>query len=78
MSLKTVLGMSISAVKKQKIILILMTEEEFSMSIEFIKSEVLYYCGKKVSNQEAEEIKAFAEDCPGASLSEIISDYYGC
>lgn len=48
------------------------------MSIEMIKKEVLYYTGKKMSNQEAEEIQAFAEDCPGASLSEIISDYYGC
>ena len=43
-----------------------------------IKNEVLYYTGMKVSTQEASEIKAFAEDCPGASLSEIISDYYGC
>jgi hypothetical protein len=46
------------------------------MSIEMIKNEVLYYCGLKISNQEAEEIKAFVEDCPGASLDEIISDYY--
>jgi hypothetical protein len=48
------------------------------MSIEMIKNEVLYYTGMKVTNQEAQEIKAFAEDCPGASLGEIISDYYGC
>ena len=48
------------------------------MSIEFIKNEVLYYCCMKISTLEAEEIKAFAEDCPGASLGEIISDYYGC
>ena len=48
------------------------------MSIEHIKNEVLYYTGMKASNQEAREIKAFAEDCPGASLGEIISDYYGC
>lgn len=48
------------------------------MSIEYIKNEVLYYCGMKASTQEAKEIKAFAEDCPGASLDEIISDYYGC
>ena len=48
------------------------------MSIEMIKNEVLYYTGMKASNQEAAEIKAFAEDCPGADLSEIISDYYGC
>lgn len=48
------------------------------MSIEQIKNEVLYYCGMKVSTREAEEIRGFAEDSPGASLSEIISDYYGC
>ena len=48
------------------------------MSIEYIKNEVYYYIGKKASNQEAQEIQAFAEDCPGASLDEIISDYYGC
>ena len=48
------------------------------MSIEFIKNEVLYYTGMKASTQEAQEIKAFAEYYPGASLDEIISDYYGC
>ena len=48
------------------------------MSIEFIKNEVMYYTGLKVSTQEAQEIKAFAEDCHGASLDEIIADYYGC
>lgn len=48
------------------------------MSIEHIKNEVLYYTGMKASTQEAQEIKAFAEDCPGASLGEIISDYYNC
>lgn len=46
------------------------------MSIEQIKNEVLYYCGMKVSTREAAEIKAFAEDCPAASLDEIIADYY--
>lgn len=54
------------------------SNEVLIMSIELIKNEVLYYTGLKASNQEAEEIKAFAEDCPGASLDEIISDYYGC
>jgi hypothetical protein len=48
------------------------------MSIEQIKNEVYYYIGKKASTQEAKEIQAFAEDCPGASLDEIISEYYGC
>jgi hypothetical protein len=54
------------------------SNEVLIMSIEYIKNEVMYYCGLKVSTQEAKEIKAFAEDCPGASLGEIISDYYGC
>lgn len=48
------------------------------MSIENIKREVFYYCNKKITDSEAEEILAFAEDCPGASLSEIVSDYYSC
>ena len=48
------------------------------MSIEHIKNEVLYHIGMKATNQEAQEIKAFAEDYPGASLDEIILDYYGC
>lgn len=46
------------------------------MTIEYIKNEVLYYCGLKATTQEAEEIKAFAEDYPNASLSEVISDYF--
>ncbi len=45
---------------------------------EQIKKEIFYYCGKKATDSEAEEILAFAEDCPGASLSEIIADYYSC
>ena len=48
------------------------------MSIEMIKNEIYYYTGMKASTQEAQEIKAFVEDCPGASMDEIISDYYGC
>lgn len=48
------------------------------MSIEQIKKEVLYYRGKRATTAEAEEILAFAEDCPGASLDEIIADYYSC
>ena len=56
----------------------LVERKSTAMSIEQIKKEVLYYTGMKASNQEAQEIKAFAEDCPGASLDEIISDYYGC
>ena len=48
------------------------------MTIEQIKKEVKYYHGKAATTQEAEEIQAFMEDCPGASLDEIISDYYSC
>ena len=49
------------------------------MSIkQIIKNEVLYYLGRYCSDEEAGEILAVAEACPGASLSEIISDYYNC
>ena len=48
------------------------------MTIEQIKREAYYYRGKTPADAEAEEILAFAEDCPGASLDEIISDYYSC
>lgn len=48
------------------------------MTIEQIKNEVYYYSGRYCSDEEAGEILAFAEDCTGASLSEIISDYYNC
>lgn len=48
------------------------------MSIEQVKKEVLYYNGRNITDDEAEEILALIEDCPGASLSEIISDYYNC
>jgi hypothetical protein len=48
------------------------------MSIEMIKKEVYYYRGKLPTEQEAEEILDFVHDCPGASIGEIISDYYNC
>ena len=48
------------------------------MSIEMIKKEVYYYCGRSISDDEAEEILAFAKDCPGAALNEIVEDYYNC
>lgn len=48
------------------------------MTIEQIKKEVYYYLGRKATDEEAEEILAYAEDCPGTSLDEIISDYYDC
>lgn len=49
-----------------------------NMSTEQVKKEVLYYNGRNITDDEAEEILAFIEDCPGVSLSEIISDYYNC
>lgn len=48
------------------------------MSIEQIKKEAWYYCGKHISDKEAEEILSFAEDYLGGTLDEIISDYYSC
>jgi hypothetical protein len=48
------------------------------MSIEQIKKEALYYCGKHITDEEAEEILAFTEDCAGRPLEEILSDYFSC
>ena len=48
------------------------------MSIEFIKSEVNYYTGRNIGDQEAMEILDFVEMNPGVSLAEIVADYYGC
>ena len=48
------------------------------MSIEQIKTEIMCRYGLKATNGEAGDIKAFAEECPWASLTDIISDYYGC
>ena len=48
------------------------------MNIEQLKGEIYYYTGRKVSTEEAEEVLAFADDNPEASLDEIIADYYSC
>lgn len=48
------------------------------MSLKEIKSEIEYYTGKKPTTQEAQEIAMFYNNGCGASLDEIISDYYGC
>ena len=48
------------------------------MTVEQIKKEVYYYIGKKISDDEALEIMYFVEDCPGASLDEIVSEYFSC
>lgn len=48
------------------------------MTTEQIKDEVLYYLRRRATDEEAEEILGYVEDNPGASLDEIIADYYGC
>jgi hypothetical protein len=48
------------------------------MSFKEIRSEIEYYTGKKPTAQEAQEIAMFYNNGYGASLDEIISDYYGC
>ena len=54
-------------------------EERFiEMTIEQIKDEVYYYIGKRITNDEAEEILWFIEDNPGVSLDEIVQEYFSC
>ena len=48
------------------------------MSLKEIKSEIEYYTGKKPTAQEVQEIAIYYNNSCGASLDEIISDYYGC
>lgn len=48
------------------------------MTIKQIKDEVRYYLNRKATDEEAEEILGYVEDNTGASLDEIIADYYGC
>ncbi len=55
-----------------------MSTLNFSMSLTQIKNEVYYYSGQYCSDEDAEEILGFLEDCPGASLDEIISEYFNC
>jgi hypothetical protein len=45
--------------------------------IEKIKKEVYYYNGRYITDDEALEILDFKNENPGASLDEIINDYYG-
>ena len=47
------------------------------MTIDYIIDEVEYYIGKRISKQEAQEIKWFCEN-NHASLEEVVSAYYGC
>lgn len=48
------------------------------MSIDYIIDEVEYYIGRRISKQEAQEIKWHLESHPGTSLEEVVSAYYGC
>ena len=45
--------------------------------IEKIKKEVYYYNGRQITDDEALEILEFKNENPGASLDEILNDYYG-
>ena len=47
------------------------------MSLKEIKTEIEDYAGRTPTDEEAQEI-AFYYNAGGASLDEIISDYYGC
>ena len=54
-----------------------MTKEELK-ELEYIKSEIEYYTGRKADDDEAREILWFHQQNPRASLDEIIGDYYAC
>ena len=45
-------------------------------TLEQIKKDVLYYCGKNATDEEAEEILGFVENNPEVPSEEIIADYY--
>jgi hypothetical protein len=46
------------------------------MSLNQIRTEVYYYTGREVTDEELEEIIDFKNENPHASLSEIVHDYY--
>ena len=48
------------------------------MSIREIKEEIYYYADRKATDEEAQEIAMYYNNSCGASLDEIISDYYNC
>ena len=48
------------------------------MSIETIKKEAYYYLGKHITDDEAAEVADFVSQNPGASLCEILADYFSC
>lgn len=45
------------------------------MTIQEIKKEVYYYSGKKINNDEAQEILDFIEDYPDRDMGEIIQAF---
>ena len=47
------------------------------MTLKEIKSEILYYTGRNVSDDEAQEV-AMHFNANHRPIEEIISDYYGC
>ena len=48
------------------------------MSLKEIKTEIEYYAGRTPTDEEAQEIAMYYNNSCGASLDEIISDYYNC
>ena len=48
------------------------------MTVAEVKREVMYYTGRSCTTAEAEEILTYYEMNKGASLDEIISEYFGC
>ena len=52
--------------------------EETYMTLEQIKKEIYYYSDIEPTDEEAWEILDIYESKPGADLSAIVADYYGC
>ena len=48
------------------------------LTIEDIKSYVMFYLGEPASTQEAKEIKAIADFNYNTPIGEIIEEYYSC
>lgn len=48
------------------------------MTLEQIKKEIYYYSDIEPTDEEAYEILDIYESKPGADLSAIVADYYGC
>ena len=48
------------------------------MTIEELKKEIYYYSDIEPTDEEAWEIYDIMQLHPGADLSAIVADYYGC